>query len=100
MHKMLFGQKELAELLGISKQALNYRIKSGSDVYGNDVPDPAYVVAATKLWTYEQLEDKINNSSPWSDWYKCKDRFKSMVQPVDISAAINKARSLVKEGRS
>lgn len=92
MHKMLFGQKELAELLGISKQTLNYRMKSGSSMYGNDIPEPAYFVAATKLWTYEQLEEKILSSSPWSDWGKCKERFQRFGQ-VDIFEAIKKAQS-------
>ncbi|MEW9702916.1 hypothetical protein [Paenibacillus sp. SI8] len=91
-HRMLFGQKELADLLGITKQTLYARLKNdGGHMWGKEVPEPAYVVSATKLWTYEQIEEKIMDSSPYSDWFKAKERFYKLGQ-VDIFEAIKKAQ--------
>ena len=51
-HKALLGQKELADLLGLSKQALYWRINHAQDV---SIPQPDYRVSATRLWTYDTL---------------------------------------------
>lgn len=83
MHKCVFGAKELAEILGISKQALNYRIKAGRSWYGNDVPAPAYVIGAGKIWTYEQIKEKIDKSGNYSEWGQAKDRFKLVVKELE-----------------
>lgn len=53
--KMMFGQKELADLLGLSKQALYWRIKNGQG-WSVSIPDPDFRVSATRLWTYETLQ--------------------------------------------
>lgn len=54
--RALLGQKELADLLGITKQALYWRINHGQSWYGTSVPEPDYRVSATRLWTYETLK--------------------------------------------
>lgn len=74
MHAKLYGMKELADLLGISKQTLYARMKNGSLFYGNDIPEPAYEIAAAKIWTHEQLVEKINAAGHYSDWSKVKDK--------------------------
>lgn len=73
-HKRLYGMKELAEILDISKQNLYHRMRLGSTFYGTEIPDPVYEISAGKIWTHEQLLEKINSSSPHSDWGRSKER--------------------------
>lgn len=54
--RAIFGQKELGDLLGLSKQALQWRLKHGSPYSGSSIPEPDYRVSATRLWTYETIK--------------------------------------------
>lgn len=76
-HKGLYGLSDIARLLGISRQALYSRIKHGGK-YTFDIPDPAYETSLGSLWTYEQLDQLIMKSSPYSEWGQAKDAWKDL----------------------
>jgi len=76
-HKGLYGLSDIARLLGISRQALYSRIKHGGK-YTFNMPDPVYETSLGSLWTYEQLDQLITKSSPYSEWGRAKDSWKTL----------------------
>lgn len=85
MHTALFGLKELAELHGISKQAMYQRINTKSYYEESNFPEPAYVVSCGKLWTYEQIWDRVKKSNYGESEYVLK-KLQNMVNKTEVGS--------------
>jgi hypothetical protein len=86
MHRALLGVSELAELFGVSKQAINQRLKSQ---YWRNFPQPEYVIAAGRIWTFEQLDEYIPKQvvySPRNELARAREKLNRMASQFEKGA--------------